>query len=56
MDNRKTRLRDMALAAVLLSAATLALGACNTAAGLGQDVSATGSAVTNGADKVKSGL
>jgi predicted small secreted protein len=32
------------------------LGACNTTAGLGQDVSATGKAVTNSAEKVKQGL
>jgi predicted small secreted protein len=40
---------------VLASAAT-ALSACNTTAGVGQDVSATGRAVTNSAEKVKSGL
>ena len=32
------------------------LSACNTVAGAGQDVSATGRAVTGGAEKVKSGL
>jgi predicted small secreted protein len=32
------------------------LGGCNTTAGLGQDVSATGKAVTNSAEKVKQGL
>ena len=40
---------------VLASMATM-LGGCNTTAGLGQDVSATGKAVTNSADKVKQGL
>jgi predicted small secreted protein len=32
------------------------LTACNTAAGIGKDVSAAGHAVTNGAEKVKNGL
>jgi predicted small secreted protein len=43
---------------VTLVLATLApvLSACNTTAGAGQDVSAAGRAVTNSADKVKSGL
>jgi predicted small secreted protein len=40
---------------VLAGAATL-LGGCNTTAGVGQDVSATGRAVTNSAEKVKQGL
>jgi predicted small secreted protein len=40
---------------VLLGVATM-LGACNTTAGLGEDVSATGKAVTNSAEKVKQGL
>ena len=44
------------LAALLLMGATIGLGACNTTAGLGQDVSATGHAVTTGAEKVKQGL
>jgi predicted small secreted protein len=44
------------LSALVLAAATAALGACNTTAGLGQDVSATGKAVTNSAEKVKQGL
>ncbi len=41
---------------LLLAGATVLLSACNTTAGVGQDVSATGHAVTNTADKVKSGL
>jgi predicted small secreted protein len=41
---------------VLLSGATVLLNACNTTAGAGQDVSAVGHAVTNSADKVKSGM
>lgn len=32
------------------------LAACNTTAGVGQDVSATGRAVTRGANDVKQGL
>jgi predicted small secreted protein len=43
------------LAVLVLGAATL-VSACNTTAGLGQDVSATGHAVTNGAEKVKQGM
>jgi len=39
----------------ILGAVTM-LSACNTTAGLGQDVSATGKAVTNSAEKVKQGL
>ncbi|HTI84864.1 MAG TPA: entericidin A/B family lipoprotein [Acetobacteraceae bacterium] len=39
----------------ILGAVTM-LGACNTTAGIGQDVSATGKAVTNSAEKVKQGL
>jgi predicted small secreted protein len=40
----------------LLSGAIVVLNACNTTAGIGQDVSAAGHAVTNTADKVKSGM
>jgi predicted small secreted protein len=40
----------------LLSGSGVLLSACNTTAGLGQDVSAAGHAVTNTADKVKSGM
>jgi len=42
----------MLLTVLMLGAATL-VSACNTTAGLGQDVSATGHAVTNSAEKVK---
>ena len=45
-----------AAAAVLLVAMGLALSSCNTAQGVGEDVSATGHAVTRGAQDVKSGL
>jgi predicted small secreted protein len=41
---------------VLLSGVIALLSACNTTVGVGQDVSATGRAVTNSAEKVKSGL
>jgi len=41
---------------LLLSGAAVSLSACNTTAGVGKDVSATGNAVTNSAEKVKSGL
>jgi predicted small secreted protein len=40
---------------LLLGTITL-LGACNTTAGVGQDVSAAGRAVSNSAEKVKQGL
>ena len=40
----------------LLSGAIVLLSACNTTAGIGQDVSAAGHAVTNTADKVKEGM
>ena len=46
----------VALLGALLVAATVSLAGCNTTAGVGQDVSATGHAVTNSAEKVKSGL
>lgn len=36
-------------------AAGLALSACNTVAGAGEDLNAAGRAVSNSADKVKSG-
>jgi predicted small secreted protein len=41
---------------IALAGAITVLGGCNTTAGLGEDVSATGKAVTNSADKVKQGL
>ena len=49
-------MRKFVLIALLLSAAAPLLAACNTTAGVGQDVSATGRAVTRGANEVKSGL
>jgi entericidin B len=44
------------LAASLLIGASALLSACNTTAGVGQDVSATGHAVTNTADKAKQAM
>jgi entericidin B len=41
---------------LLLSGVAVALSACNTTAGVGKDVSATGNAVSNTAEKAKSGL
>ena len=41
---------------LLLSGTGVLLGACNTTAGAGQDVSTAGHAVTNSAEKVRSGL
>jgi entericidin B len=45
-----------AVAAVVLAGALTELSACNTTAGVGQDVSAAGHALTNSADKVKQGM
>jgi entericidin B len=44
------------LALTLLLGASAMLSACNTTAGVGQDVSATGHAVTNTADKAKEAM
>ena len=44
------------LTTFVVAGSMITLGGCNTTAGLGQDVSATGKAVTNSADKVKQGL
>jgi entericidin B len=52
---RANVVRSMLSVFVLLGA-VVTLSACNTTAGLGQDVSATGKAVTNSAEKVKQGL
>lgn len=57
LDTRTRKSLFSALLSVLvLAGATTALGGCNTTAGVGQDVSATGKAVTNSAEKVKQGL
>jgi predicted small secreted protein len=52
----RVKIAAVLLNLALLSGATALLGACNTTAGVGQDVSAAGHAVTNSAEKVKSGL
>ena len=44
------------LSVFVLLGAVVTLSACNTTAGVGQDVSAAGHAVTNSAEKVKQGL
>jgi len=44
------------MARLLLLAALVALAGCNTVAGVGRDVSAAGSAVSNTAKKVGQGL
>jgi predicted small secreted protein len=44
------------LSVFVIAGAMTVLGGCNTTAGVGQDVSATGRAVTNSAEKVKQGL
>jgi entericidin B len=44
------------LSVLVLAGAVTVLSACNTTAGVGKDVSATGHAVTNSAEKVKDGM
>jgi predicted small secreted protein len=44
------------VAVFTLAAAASLLSACNTVAGMGQDVSAAGHGVTRGAEKVQSGM
>ncbi len=51
-----TNLASAALALFMLASALATLSACNTTAGVGQDVSAAGRAVSNSAEKVKQGL
>ena len=51
---RNRALSLLGLAAMM--ATGLMLSGCNTTAGAGRDVSATGAAVTRGANDVKSGL
>ncbi|MGC1409763.1 MAG: entericidin A/B family lipoprotein [Acetobacteraceae bacterium] len=53
---RRWGLLSALLTMFVLAGSMITLGGCNTTAGLGQDVSATGKAVTNSADKVKQGL
>ncbi len=45
-----------ALAMIALLGTAALLGGCNTTAGAGKDLAAGGHAVTNSAEKVKSGL
>jgi entericidin B len=46
----------LAVSILVLAGTATMLSACNTTAGVGKDVSATGHAVTNSADKVKQGM
>ena len=55
MFHRALGSRALVLAA-LIAMASLGLTACNTTAGAGQDVSSAGRAVTDTAQKAKSGL
>jgi predicted small secreted protein len=57
LDARTRRSLFSAMLTVLvLAGAATTLGGCNTTAGVGEDVSAAGKAVTNSAEKVKQGL
>ncbi len=48
--------RATLLGLAIVMASGLMVSACNTTAGAGQDVKATGAAITRGANDVKSGL
>jgi entericidin B len=52
----RTGITSTMLTVIVLAWSAMGLAACNTTAGVGQDVSATGHAVTNSAEKVKQGL
>ncbi len=52
----RSRAATVLLALSVLGGLGMTVTACNTTAGAGEDVSATGHAVTNTAEKVKSGL
>jgi len=54
-DIRRRLAAAMVTAFVLAGAASI-LSACNTTAGVGEDISATGHAITGGADKTKQAL
>jgi predicted small secreted protein len=56
IDKRPRSAATAFLMLFVLACAGAALSSCNTTSGVGQDVSATGRAVTNSAEKVKSGL
>ena len=49
----RSRLTGAMVTALVLGSATAMLGACNTVAGAGQDIKATGNAITGGAEKTK---
>ncbi len=55
-DNSQTERRFALLGLAVLLVGGLMLSGCNTTAGAGQDVKATGSAITHGAEDVKSKL
>lgn len=52
----KRRTAGVLLTLVVAAGAVTLLSACNTTSGLGKDVSATGRAVTDSAERVKEGL
>jgi entericidin B len=52
----RRRLFSAMLSVLVFAGAATALSGCNTTAGVGEDVSAAGKAVTNSAEKVKQGL
>jgi len=52
---RPSLIRALVVTLILAAVAPL-LSACNTTAGVGQDVSATGRAVTRSANEVRQGL
>jgi len=52
----RRRATTILLTILVLGGVGMTVSACNTTAGAGQDLSATGHAVTNSAEKVKSGL
>ena len=52
----RVNLARAALGLFVLASMAMTLSACNTTAGVGQDVSAAGRAVSNGAEKVKQGM
>jgi entericidin B len=43
------------LAILLLAGAAMTLGACNTTRGFGEDMTAAGQALTNSAEKIRTG-
>jgi predicted small secreted protein len=56
MSTSFSRAVHIAFAMAVLAGGLVTLGACNTTAGVGEDVSATGHAVTDTAEKAKQGL